>query len=375
MHVDLRWLDAPADEVAAALASAAPRPRPDWVPTGRQVLLHVNNTVLLWALFVVFFSIGVAVDGYGDGTVGPREATAFWWAVGVFVVWFTLTVALWRWSLQPLATRARLRQGRRELTALVNGFRPEASGHATFASLVTDHSVGVREYPRFVAAGAEFGTVRARAPRARPWQYLLVRLASPLPHLVLDSRRNDGWGAGLPAAVARHQQLSLEGDFDRSFRTFAPDGYGPDALYVLTPDVMGALVDHAADFDVEMRDDTVVFFRQLDADYTRAADWERVDAALTRVVPRLAALSRRYVDERVPGQGAVEISAAAREVATWRPPSPLIGRDGRRLDARTPQTGRLPVIAKITWIVVRTGLYVVPGVFAFAGFMSIVDGR
>ncbi len=161
-----------------------------------------------------------------------------------------------------------------------------------------------------------------------------------------------------------------------SFRTFAPDGYGPDALYVLTPDVMGALVDHAADFDVEMRDDTVVFFRQLDADYTRAADWERVDAALTHVVPRLAALSRRYVDERVPGQGAVEISAAAREVATWRPPSPLIGRDGRRLDARTPQTGRLPVIAKITWIVVRTGLYVVPGVFAFAGFFkSIVDGR
>jgi len=373
--MDLRWLDAPADEVAAALASAAPRPRPDGVPTARQVLLHLNNTALLWMVCLVFFSIGVAVDGYGDGTVGTHAAAAFAWAVGVFAVWGVLTVVLWRWSTKPLATRARLRHGRRDLTALANGFHPDASGRATFSSLVTDHSVGVREYPRFRAAAAEFGAVRARAPRARTWQYLAVRLASPLPHLVLDSRANDRWGAGLPASVGRRQRVSLEGDFDRSFRTFAPEGYGSDALSVLTPDVMAALVDHAADFDVEIRDATLVFFRQADADYTRAAHWERVDAALTHVAPRIVELSRRYVDERVPGQGAVEISARAPEVATWRPPAPLIGPDGQRLDARTPQSGRLPVVAKAVWVVVRALFYLVPGVFAFAGFLSIIDGR
>ncbi|MEX0151807.1 hypothetical protein [Microbacterium sp. LMI1-1-1.1] len=372
--MDLRWLDAPAADVAAALAVAGERPRPPWRPTRRQVLLHVNNALVLWFASIGFLTIGIQVDGVQDGRVLPADALAFTVVSLVLVVWLAGTFLLWRWARRPLATRARLRQGRRDLTALANGFRPMPSDGATFSSLVTDNRLGVREYPRFASPDIEFGTVRARSPRARAWQYASIRLAAALPHLVLDARANDGGRGGLPASIDRGQRLRLEGDFDRSFLTYAPAGYGPDALYVLTPDVMAVLVDHAADFDLEIRDDRAVFFRAADAAYTAPEDWRRVDALLRRVAPRLVGQSERYVDERVAGQGAQERVAATGTTA-WRPPRPLIGPDGRRLDARTPQTGIGPVVERLAWVGFRAGLYLVPLLFAFAGFMSIVDGR
>lgn len=137
---------------------------------------------------------------------------------------------------------------------------------------------------------------------------------------------------------------------------------------------MAVLVDHASAFDLEIRDDRAVFFRVADAAYTDPEDWQRIDDLLERVVPRLLEQSRRYVDERVAGQGAVERVARSRTTA-WRPPRPLIGPDGRRLDARTPQTGIGPVVGAVSWYVFRGGLYLVPLVFGFAGFMSIIDGR
>jgi len=373
--VDLRWLDAPADDVAAALAAAAPRPRPPWVPTRRQIALHVNNGFFLWFLFFAFLSIGIRVDGVQDGVVREADATAFVVSSVIAALWLAGTAALWWWSRQPMASRTRVRHGRRDLTALANGYEPSPSSAATFSSLVTDHRLGVREYPRFTAGRVEFGTVRPRTARSRPRQYVTVTLASPLPHLVLDARGNDGWGAALPASIARHQRISLEGDFDRTFRTYSPRGYAGDALYVLTPDVMAGLVDHASGFDVEVKDARVVFFRSVDADYTRAEDWTSVDAVLTHVAPKILALSHRYVDERVDGQDAVQVSRASRDTAAWRPPHPIIGPSGRRLDARTPQTGWWPLVGRVAWVVFRTGLYVFPAIFAFAGFMSIVDGR
>ena len=45
---------------------------------------------------------------------------------------------------------------------------------------------------------------------------------------------------------------TLEGDFDRHFTLYAPDGYGRDALYLLTPDLMSRLIDSARAFDVSL---------------------------------------------------------------------------------------------------------------------------
>jgi len=76
-------------------------------------------------------------------------------------------------------------------------------------AIVTAHSAGVRDYPRFVGEGVEFGTVRRWMPRTRPRSYVCVSLASRLPHLVLDAVANTGVRSGLPENLAERQRICL----------------------------------------------------------------------------------------------------------------------------------------------------------------------
>ena len=382
--LDLRWLSAPEHEVAAAMATARRSERPRWVPTRRQLLVHVNNCLILWYLCIGFLTIGVRVDAEQDGEVRGPDVVALVIVLAVLAAWLAGTVWLHRWAARPPSPKARLHVWRQTLTALANGFEPRPSGVATFSSLISVPANQVREYPRFVAPGVEFGDLTGGVPRSRTWRYIVVRLPAPLPHLVLDATANDGVGSDLPVGVDRGQRLSLEGGFDRSFRVYSPAPYGKDALYLLTPDVMAALIDHAAGFNLEIVDDTLVFSApagpDFGPDFGRAEAWEAVHAVLTRVVPRLTVKAGRYLDERVPGQEVPRLLArleAEREhpELPWIEPEPRIGPDGRRLALRTGASFALAVLGGIGWFALLTVLYAVPAIFAFAGFMSIVDGR
>ncbi len=277
------------------------------VPTRRRLLVRLNAVIQVWTLFIVVFNTGLDVDIRGDGTLEADDVRTLVITLVVAIVWTAASIALWRWS-RKASTPVRLRRARRALTARANEFRAEAWWRDSFPAIVTAHSAGVREYPRFVGEGIEFGTVRLRMPRTRPRSYVCVSLASPLPHLVLDAVENDGVRSGLPENLAERQRISLEGDFDRIFRAYAPRGYARDALYVLTPDVMAVLADHARAFDVEIVEDRAVFFRAERRRWDDPALWREVDAILTHVAPRLRQRSLRYTDERVAGQVAVEIA-------------------------------------------------------------------
>ncbi|MFG6445834.1 hypothetical protein ACFXP7_10965 [Microbacterium sp. P06] len=378
--MDLRWMTAPADDVAEAMESVRREMRPSWAPTKRQVLLHVNNCLLLWYMFVVFMSIGVQVDAVQEGQLSSGDIAILTVTMPILAVWLVGTLLLYRSTKRPPSARARLKEWRRTLTARANGFESGASERPGFSALITSSSVGVRAYPRFAARGVEFGTLKARGPRATAWQYIAVTLPAPLPHLILDATSNNGLRTDLPAGVVRGQRLSLEGDFDRWFTLYSPVEYGQDALYVLTPDLMAALVDDASGYNVEIVDDTLVFFTSPGADFFTPEQWQTVGAVLERVVPRVAAKARQYLDERVPGQDVPRALAAVRATLDrpgepWVPQRPVVGDDGRRLAVRNRSTGMGPIIGAVAWFVFRTSLYVVPGLFAFAGFMSIVDGR
>ncbi|MET0714901.1 MAG: hypothetical protein ABWY57_08295, partial [Mycetocola sp.] len=184
----------------------------------------------------------------------------------------------------------------------------------------------------------------------------------------------------LPVGIDREQRLSLEGDFDRWFRAYSTPEYRMEALYVLTPDAMAALIDHASSFNVEIVDNTLVFFTPVAADFSKPDTWDSVDAILTHVAPRILAKAGRYLDERVPGQELPRVlTKIAAERANprkrWIAPKALIGPDGRRLSIRDRRTGVWSILGAIGWFLTLTFLYAVPGIFAFAGFMSIVDGR
>ncbi|MET2010152.1 hypothetical protein ABXJ56_01245 [Microbacterium chocolatum] len=101
-----------------------------------------------------------------------------------------------------------------------------------------------------------------RANTAHVWSFVSLPAAVEFPHIVLDATANRRWHSlDAGASLSRAQRVRLEGDFDSHFHAYAPAGYGTDALYFLTPDVMADLIDSAADWDLELIGTDAVFFR------------------------------------------------------------------------------------------------------------------
>lgn len=86
------------------------------------------------------------------------------------------------------------------------------------------------------------------------FRFLTTRMPRPLPHLMVDSLRNGRLRTLLPGT----QRISLEGDVDRHFAVYAPNGYERDALQLLTPDVLVCLLEHGRQWDIEVVEDRVV---------------------------------------------------------------------------------------------------------------------
>ena len=118
------------------------------------------------------------------------------------------------------------------------------------------------------------------------------------------------------STVAR---LSLEGDFSNAFNVYAPTGYDSDLRYILPPDFMAFLVDHANMFDIEFIDNEVYlygvnFFSLTDPNsieklFGYAYDFQQ--AIHHHLVP--------YVDWRVGNYQAKTISVAGKQLSKALP--------------------------------------------------------
>ena len=161
--------------------------------------------------------------------------------------------------------------------------------------------------PRFVEfANYRYTTGSGKDRQTHPWGYIAIHLDVPLPNIVLDAIGNNGlFGSNLPARYAKHQRLSLEGDFDRYFALYCPEGYERDALYLFTPDIMARFMDSAAAFDVEIVDDWLFLYAQRQQVSTLdPATWARMFATVGAVIDKLAQWAR-WRDERL-GQAAAQ---------------------------------------------------------------------
>lgn len=74
------------------------------------------------------------------------------------------------------------------------------------------------------------------------------------PHLFLDGSVN-----GASWSYSGNQKISLEGNFDKYFKLYAPKESKSVALAILTPDVMQTLINSAASYDVEIFDKSISF--------------------------------------------------------------------------------------------------------------------
>lgn len=124
--------------------------------------------------------------------------------------------------------------------------------------------------------------------------YIAIRLERDVPHLYLDARGNHTTPRALN--LDKNQTLSLEGDFDAHFTTYCPPKYEQDALYLLTPDLMGLLIDHASAHDIEFIDDWVLFYRMAGEFPETEEEWADTITLVDRVGSRARRRSARYRD-------------------------------------------------------------------------------
>ena len=90
---------------------------------------------------------------------------------------------------------------------------------------------------------------------------LKFTLPRTLPHLVIDAHLDvDNPGSVLPIFFDKNQRIIFEGDFSKYFAVYAPRTYEQSAVNILAPDIMEALLKHAAFCDIEIVDNYLYFY-------------------------------------------------------------------------------------------------------------------
>jgi hypothetical protein len=128
--------------------------------------------------------------------------------------------------------------------------------------------------------------------------YCALRLPVALPNILLRSEDGPRRPLHTSAVLQESQRLSLEGDFDRSFRLYCPEGYERDALYLFTPDVMARLVDHVRGLDVEIVDDWMFLISARDLVTDDDERWVALADAVDALDDRIERWGQ-WRDERV----------------------------------------------------------------------------
>ncbi|MFE1664664.1 hypothetical protein [Microbacterium sp. P02] len=230
--------------------------------------------------------------------------------------------------------------------------------------------------PRFAEfANYRYTTGSGKNRTTHKWGYVAIKLDVPLPHIVLDALGNNGlFGSNLPAAFDRDQRLGLEGDFDKHFALYCPEGYERDALYLFTPDIMAPFIDNAAALDVEIIDDWLFLYAKRDFSTLDPATWAWLFSVVGALLDKLAQWAR-WRDERLTTDASTA-AISAPEVASvsdgtpgaasalpfapppqvLRPP-PGVAMPGRRLKRRFP-VAAIVIFALfgIFWFAIQSGV-------------------
>jgi hypothetical protein len=182
------------------------------------------------------------------------------------------------------------------------GVKPYRTGFHTLAQIEGARHITVRNY----VAGNDWLYAEISyeiRPRSRGSEYhaatvyygvMSTPLPRKLPHVFFDSikaRRRQ-----FRFHFARSQRQSLEGDFDKHFVTYVPEGYHIDGLSFISPDVMLKLRD-AGDYDTEILGDQLVMYGPLGDPTSQLPD---MAAKLAAIKQELLDNILTYRDQRLP---------------------------------------------------------------------------
>ncbi|MEO8528631.1 MAG: hypothetical protein ABI435_06100 [Pseudolysinimonas sp.] len=195
------------------------------IPSSTPIFILTSLAMLLW--------LCVAAAIWGTARLrGARNRGYLWWRLLRFATANGLTYS--PWAAVSDSTTSLVRGNDRFW--FEDCFRPvDAPEDLTAATLVVggssdDWSVGQRK-----------------------WGFIELRLGRSLPHIVVETTERSQ--AISDYGMSASERFELEGDFPRFARVYADETNRATALELLTPDVMAAIVDETAGFDLEVRGD------------------------------------------------------------------------------------------------------------------------
>lgn len=192
-------------------------------------------------------------------------------------------------------------------------------GHSRFASNII-YVPPSESFASFEMGDYQYTTGSGKEKQTHNWFYLCVEMDRQLPHMVLDSRANNVRFFGkdlmtnLPESFSKDQILSLEGDFNSYFTLYAPKEYERDALYVFTPDLMALLMDKSAQFDAEIIDNKLYFYRRYSVDRTNPTMMYQLLTIIHTVGMKMYRQTDYYADERVGDRASNVIAQGGRRL-------------------------------------------------------------
>ena len=252
---------------------------------------------------MVFVSLFLLSSGGGASTT-VALVMAFFGLIGVIIFFANRGMLRKRAKLYKFANA-------NGITTLFDRADPPYAG-MIFSS---GHTRKVIEALSFVD-GVEIGNYKyvtgsGRSRSEHSWGYVRIPLSRQLPHMVLDAKKNNIFKTftNLPGGFTKDQILQLEGNFNDYFTLYAPKQYEQDAFYVFTPDVMAALIDFGAQYDVEIIDNNLVLYSSNHLPIYSKQYLEGLFTVIGKIGSELRDQTRRYADERV-GDKTMNIVAA-----------------------------------------------------------------
>ena len=306
---------------------------------------------IAWVNAPTMIIAGLLLWGFLTGPLIIGTLTAGKGFTGTTMAVFLLLTAV-AWGVVWAATIGAKLQARR--TVRLKRFA-ESNGAVLSQNVISPNFVGMifdnghtRTLEESLAfnSGIELGNyyyVTGSGKNRTVHRYSFARLSlnRNLPHMVLDAKSNNFFGSNLPDQFNGSQRMSLEGDFNKYFDVYAPNGYERDALYVFTPDVMQVLIDQGKDFDIEIVGNELFIFRSGKLELTSKGEIETMLKVVNAISTELKDQSKRYVDERSAPDGISQPSGSMPQVAV----------EGRRLKRNVPIVPLILVGAVIVTIV------------------------
>lgn len=154
---------------------------------------------------------------------------------------------------------------------------------------------------------SEYGQGRSR--RAHIFAYLTFPLPQNTPNMLLDGKKNNFSAFGmnmsnLPVAFDGDQVVSLEGDFDKYYTLYAPEGYGRDVRYIFTPNLMEMLIHESSNIDLEIIDNKMyVYFSTFN--FTDPAFWKTIERLMQSIGDTINRQTQYYQDDNTVSKGVV----------------------------------------------------------------------